>query len=214
VSSQPPLELAPERETRELGSDPYRPQPVSGEQAAKIVEWPATRPSAAAVGSAELATPGNVLQEMEEQSGGEPELQRLRGQLEVEEGKRQLRQELPREVEGAGTADSRAVVNPSNVPAAQTTATSFSPLTQLLSKNVAREESAAELAPKEPEVISAGDSPSTRARAEEPGRADVERPDGRGAARGETGPLVEEVLEELYERLRLEFSRTYGTTGG
>lgn len=214
VSSQPPLELAPERETRATGSDPYRPPPVTSEQPAKVVEWPAPRPHAAAVGSAELATPGNVLQEMEEASGGEPELQRLRGQLEVEEGKRQLRQERPAEAEGAKAAASRPRVNASNAPAAQTTATSFSPLTQLLSKNVAREETAAELAPHRPEVIDGGDSPLTRVRAEEPGRADVERADGRGAARGETGPLVEEVLEELYERLRLEFARTYGTTGG
>jgi hypothetical protein len=216
VSSQPPLELAPERVTRESRSDSYRPQPVSGEQPAKIVEWPA--PRAAAVGSAELATPGNVLQKMEEELGGEPELQRLRGQLEVEEGKRQLRQEEPLEVEGAKAEASRARINPSNAPAVQTTATSFSALTQLLNKNVARPErtevTAAEPAPREPEVISAGESPLTRVRAEESGRADVQRADERGAGRGETAPLVEEVLEELYERLRLEFSRTYGTTGG
>lgn len=211
ASSQPPLERAPSSGTRESGADPHRPQPVSGEQQAKVVEWPATR--AAAVGSAELATPGNVLQEMEEASGGEPELLRLRGQLEVEEGKRQLRQERPVEVEGSGAESTRARVNPSNATAAQT-ATSFSPLTQLLNKNVARAETPAPLAPQEPEVINGGDPPLTRARADEGARADVEGADGRGAGRGETSPLVEEVLEELYERLRLEFTRTYGTTGG
>lgn len=211
VSSQPPLELAPERETREEVSDSYRPRPVSSEQTAKVVEWPTTR--TAAVGSAELATPGNVLQEMEEESGGDPELLRLRGQLEVEEGKRQLRQERPVAVEGARTEENRAPVNTSNAPAAQT-ATSFSPLAQLLNKNVARVEMPAVPAPQEPEGFNSIAAPVTRVRADEVGRADAERADGREARRGETGPLVEEVLEELYERLRLEFTRTYGTSGG
>lgn len=38
-------------------------------------------------------------------------------------------------------------------------------------------------------------------------------PESNGQARGADAPLVEAVLEELYERLRLEFLRTYGTSG-
>ncbi|HWS86831.1 MAG TPA: hypothetical protein VN282_07695 [Pyrinomonadaceae bacterium] len=195
----PPLELAPE-----AGSASRGPRPVSGDRPAKIVEWPAARPAAA--GGAGLATPGNVLQEREEELTGDPELLRLRQQLEVEEGKRRLRQEWPQEVSGGGTQVSRPYADPAPAPAPQT-ATSFSSVAQLLSKNVARTETDAAAAPREPEVLKGDDPPPVPRRAEEEARAG-------GSGRAETAHLVDEVLEELYERLRLEFSRTYGTTGG
>ena len=196
-------------------SEPLPQRPAESEFAPNVVEWPEARP--ALVRGAELAAPGNVLQEREEELASDPELLRLREQLEVEEGKRRRRQEWPREVSGGGPEVSRPYAESSQVPAAQT-ATSFTPVAQLLTKNVARNRTdataadlgagvTADLAPREPEVFRNADtSPAPRRGADE-GRSD-------GEGRAATAPLVEEVLEELYERLKLEFSRTYGTTGG
>jgi hypothetical protein len=225
ASSHAPLEFAPVSESHAEESDSYMPKPVSSDKPAKVVEWPTTSPATAAVGSAEIATPGNVLQEMEVEAGGDPELRRLRSQLEVEEGNRQPRQTQPLSAEAELSDASRADVYPSDVPyahvnrpnaAAPTTPppTSFSSLSQLLKKNLSRPETAADFAPREPEIVNAGDTPFASVSALEPAHADAEREDARGEGRRETTPLVDEVLEELYERLRLEFSRTYGTTGG
>jgi len=217
-----PPELAPDGEAPEGVSEPYGSERIYGERAEKVVEWPATRPVPA--GGAAPAAPGNVLREMEEWSGSDPDLPRLRGRLEVEEAKRHLRHGRAHEVPGEGPEEGRAYVNATNGlgPAAQPP-TSFSPLTHLLSKNVARAElsknvaraeTAADPVVQEPEVMRGGDSTRARRRAVEEEQAPVRRVPGEEAGRRPVEPLVEEVLEELYERLRLEFSRTYGTTGG
>ena len=202
-----PLELVRDEQAT-VGGD--SPEPLERGQTKKVVEWPAAPPAAGAA----LAAPGNVRQELEEEWGAEPELQVLRGQLGEDEGKRErLQTERARETfrEG-GTEGRRTGDDPAGLPAARTP-TSFSPLASLLSKNVSRTETAP--APLVPEVLSGGGSlwsspdEEKRAVAERAGGERTDETRRRAAA-----PTVDEVLEELYERLRLEFSRTYGTTGG
>lgn len=217
---------APSVASPEHKAEPYGPERVYGEKAneasekaTKLVEWPAPGPSVrtALAGDASFAAPGNALQEVEERLGTDPELRRLRRQLGEDDGKRGRLQQA----RTAGTiwkqppgAQGEDAAGPSH---AAHTPTSFSPLSSLMNKNVARGNvvnvsappaRAPEEAVPAPKAIS-GDAPGRAAGAEsDEGRAGRDEPPS-GAA-----PSVDEVLEELYERLRLEFLRTYGTTGG
>lgn len=96
--------------------------------------------------------------------------------------------------------------------------TAFTPLTSLMSKNVTPGNVVAvpsplAQAPQSPDAVSGGNSPWARRQGAEEREAE-EGAAEQGRARQPTAPLVEEVLEELYERLRLEYLRAYGTTGG
>lgn len=220
-----PLELASDGRATEESAEAYDPAPLYGEKARRFVEWPAARPAAGAA----LAAPGNVRQETAEESEADPELQVLRGQLGVDEEKRERLQTGRARAsfreggtEARGTEARRVEDNSADFPGALTP-TSFSPLTSLLSKNVSRAETPR--APLVPEVLNGGggslwSTPDGEKRAvaerasEERTSRDETRTGGNEAARRSSAPTVDEVLEELHERLRLEFSRTYGTTGG
>jgi hypothetical protein len=197
-------------------AEPYGPERVYSEQARRVVEWPAARPVTA--GDAALAAPGNALQEIEETLGTDPELQRLRSQLGEDDDKRARLQdaldeeafgEHPRESQGNSSNSS---YNPPRTP------TSFSPLSSLMSKNVAPGNLVNVSAPpaQGPETVVpaskviSDDTPQLSRR----GESDEGRAGRDESPRGAEAPSVDEVLDELYERLRLEFLRTYGTTGG
>ncbi len=207
-----PLELVRDEQAIREGVEAHSPEQLEGGKARRFVEWPAARPAAGAA----LAAPGNVRQESEEGLEADPELQVLRGQLGEDEEKRErLQTGRGRGSFREGDREEQRADTSADFPAAQEP-TSFSPLTSLLNKNVAR--SVTTPAPLVPEVLKdgggslwSGPDEEKRAVAE---RAGGEKRDGDETGRRASAPTVDEVLEELYERLRLEFSRTYGTTGG
>lgn len=212
----PPAPSVPFAATPANDAEPFGPERAYSEQARRFVEWPAAPPVTA--GDAALAAPGNALQEIEERLGTDPELRRLRSRLGEDDDKR-ARLQHPSFEEAAGEhppkAEGNSSVSPYNPPH---TPTSFSPLSSLMGKNVARGNVVNVSAPpaRGPlDVIPASkvisdDTPQLSRRGEsDEGRAGLDE-----SPRGAAAPSVDEVLDELYERLRLEFLRTYGTTGG
>jgi len=195
--------------------EPYGTERVYRErEKKKVVEWPSARNVTA--GGAALAAPGNALQETEERLGADPELLRLRSQLKEDDAKRaRLRPARAEEVEGVRATDTQGqpAAGPHDAAPAPT---SFSPLTSLLSKNVGRGNFVNASAPLAQGPEQAVPTAGARAGDEAPDWAG-ESGEGRGGREESpkaSAASVDEVLEELYERLRLEFLRTYGTTGG